>query len=187
MPASHEFDGRNADAFLRDFAARSHGAGIHTADVGVVSAIGDVERGPISAGEKDGRDHGDVGKMGTAAIGIVENRTFARFETEVGENSGDGHGHGAEVDGHVVAHGDEVALGRENGGGVVAALLDIRREGGAAQGCAHLDGDGMERMADDGDLGGIELAARGHARAPEVGVRTRFESASTETVHPEGT
>ncbi len=68
----HELDRRNADAFLRDLAARAHGAGIHAADVGVVGAIGNIERGAISAGEKDGRDHGDVGQMGSAAIGIVE-------------------------------------------------------------------------------------------------------------------
>ena len=60
------------------------------------------------------------------------------------------------MDGHVVAHGDEIALGGENSGGVVAALFDVGREGGAAQGGAHLDGDGMKRVADDGDFSGVE-------------------------------
>ena len=55
----------------------------------------------------------------------------------------------------------------EDGRGVVAALLDVGREGGAAEGCAHFDGDGVERVTDDGDLGGIERAARGHRRAPD--------------------
>ena len=58
----------------------------------------------------------------------------------------------------------------EDGGRVIAAFLDIGREGGAAEGRAHLDGDGVERVADDGDLGGIEWAARGHRRAPDFGV-----------------
>ena len=62
------------------------------------------------------------------------------------------------MDGHVVAHGDEVAFGGENGGRVVTALLDVGRERGAAQGSAHLDCDGVERMADDGDFGGIGTA-----------------------------
>ena len=182
----HEFDGRNADAFLRDFATGAHGAGIHSADVGMVGAVGDVERRTISAREKNGRDHGDVGQMRAATIGIVEDRNIAGREAEIGENSGDGHGHGAEMDGHVVAHRDEVALGGEDGGGVVAAFLDVGREGGAAQGRSHLDCDGVERVTNDGDFSGIGLAARGHRRAPAFGVRRRFESGSTTAVQPVG-
>ncbi len=126
----------------------------------MVRAVRDVEGGARAAGEKDGSDHGDVGQMRSAAIGIVEQRDIAGGEAEVGEDGSDGHGHGTEVDGHVVAHGDQFAFGGEDGGGVVAALLDVGREGGAAQGCAHLDSDGVERVADDGDFCGVEWAAR---------------------------
>ena len=61
----HELDGRNADSLLRDFAAWAHGTGIHSADVGVMGAIGDVEGGASATAQKDGRDHGDVGQVGS--------------------------------------------------------------------------------------------------------------------------
>ena len=192
---------RNADAFLGDLAARAHGAWVHAAHVGMMSAIGDIERGAILAGEKDRRNHGDIGQMCSAAIGIVEQSDVAGSQSQICEYSGDRHGHGAEVDGHVVAHGDEVAsppplrrrpvcgdhgVGRENGGGVIAALLDVGREGGTTQCGSHLNSNGVEGVADDGNFGGVGLTARGHRRAPDVGVRTRFESASTAAVQPVG-
>ena len=124
--------------------------GIHSADVGVMGAIGDVEGGASAAAQKDGRDHGDVGQMGSATIGIVEKSHIAGRETERRENRGDRHRHRSQVDRHVVAHGDQFSVGGEDCGGVVAALFDVGRKRGAAKGRAHLDRDGMERVADDG-------------------------------------
>ena len=45
--AAHDFDGRDAQAFLVDFAAGAHGAGVSSADIGVVSAGSDVEVGVL--------------------------------------------------------------------------------------------------------------------------------------------
>src|SRR5579871_5808809 len=97
---------------------------------------------------------------------------------------------------HVVAHGNQVGSGRvgrlmscvrgEDGGGVVAALFDVGREGGAAKGRAHFDGDGVECVTDDGDFSGIRRSTYGHARAPALGVRRRLECASTVAVQFDG-
>ena len=186
LAGAHQLDGRNANAFLRDLAARAHRSGIHAADIGVVGAVGDIEGCALTAGEEYGRDHGDVGQMCAAAIGIIEQSHIAGPEAQIGENSCNGHGHGAEMHGHVVAHGDEIAVRGEDSGGVIAALFDIGREGGAAQGRAHFHRDRVKCVADDGDFGGIELATRGHRRAPAFGARMRLLNASTEAVQPVG-
>ena len=86
----------------------------------------------------------------------------------------DRHGHGAEVHGHVVAHGDDALLGVEEGAGVVAALLDVGRDGGAAQGGAHLFGDGVDGALEDGEFDGADGDSL--MRAPRS---TRLRRAST--------
>ena len=54
--------------------------------------------------------------------------------------------------GHVVAHGDDSSLPVEDCAGVVAALLYVGRERGAAQGSAHLLGDGMNGAVKDSEF-----------------------------------
>ena len=56
---------------------------------------------------------------------------------------------------HVIAHGEHVAGGVEERAGVIATLFDVGREGGAAQRCAHLFGDGVKEMLEDFELDGI--------------------------------
>ena len=48
----------------------------------MVGAIGHEERGLRAAGKKDRRDHGDVGQVRSAAIGIVEQRDVAGGKME---------------------------------------------------------------------------------------------------------
>ncbi len=43
--AAHDLDGRDAEAFLVDFAAGAHGAGVSSTDIGVMGAGSDVEVG----------------------------------------------------------------------------------------------------------------------------------------------
>jgi len=185
--SAHELDGRNPNSLLRDFAAWAHGPGEHSADVGVMGAVGDVEGGTSVTAQEDRRDHGDVGQMGSATIGIVEKSHIAGRETKRRENRTDGHRHRSEVDRHVVAHGDEFSVGGEDGGGVVAALFDVGRKRGAAKGCAHLDCDGVERVTNDGYFGWIGRALF-HGRAPVfvLGVRERLPKPSTVADHPVG-
>ena len=56
---------------------------------------------------------------------------------------------------HVIAHGDDLACGIEDGAGVVAALFDIGREGSAAQGGSHLFGDGVVEVLENLEFDGI--------------------------------
>jgi len=55
----------------------------------------------------------------------------------------------------VIAHGDDFARGIEEGAGIVAAFLDIRREGGAAESGSHLFGDGMVEVLEDFEFDGV--------------------------------
>ena len=61
-------------------------------------------------------------------------------------------GHRAEVDGNVLGLGDDPAAFVEEGGGAVAPLLDVGREGGADEDGAHLLGDRAERAAENLEL-----------------------------------
>ena len=42
----HDFYGRDAQAFLKNFARKTHGAGMRASDIGVMRAVGDVKQRP---------------------------------------------------------------------------------------------------------------------------------------------
>ena len=50
---------------------------------------------------------------------------------------------------HVIAHGDDLACGIEDGAGVVAALFDIGGKRSAAQCGSHFFGDGVVEILED--------------------------------------
>ena len=77
------------------------------------------------ASQEDWGDHCDVGEVGAAEVGVVEDDDVARAEGREGEDGFDGGGHGAEMDGDVGGLGDETAAGVKDGAGVIAALLDV--------------------------------------------------------------
>jgi hypothetical protein len=86
-------------------------------------------------------DESDVGQVSSAPKGIVEHHNVA-IAHRTGFNCGcDRHGHGSKVNGHVVAHGDNLSFAIENCARIIAALLDIRRESSAAERRPHLLGD----------------------------------------------
>ena len=59
------------------------------------------------------------------------------------------------MDGDVRGVGDEAAVGIEQGAGEVEAFLDVRGEGGAAQGDAHLLGDGGKTTVEEFEFDGV--------------------------------
>ena len=183
FPPAHDADGRDANALLEDVFGRAHGAGVAASDVGVVGAVGEKEgRGRVVI-KKDRQDHGDVWQVGAAGPGVVEHGDVARLEAEGADGGLHAHGHGAEVDGHVIAHGDDAALAVKQGAGVVAALLDVGAEGGTAQDRTHLFGDGADGGGEDGEGDRVFGA---HGRASVSTVRTRLEKASTASDAPGG-
>ena len=78
--------------------------------------------------------------------------------------------------GHVIAHGQRVAGCVEERAGVVATLLDVGREGRAAQRGAHFFRDGMEEMLEDFELDGVE--AHDGASVPQTHADGDFVSAA---------
>src|SRR5208282_2503195 len=59
---------------------------------------------------------------------------------------------------HVIAHGDDLSCGIEDGAGVVAALFNIGRKGSAAQGSSHFFGDGVVEALENLEFDGITHA-----------------------------
>ena len=80
------------------------------------------------------------------------------------------------MDRHVIAHGNHPRLAIENGTGIVAPFLDVRRKRGAPQGRTHLLGNGMHRALKDCQLDRIGCAK---AHAPLLDRMTRFPKPST--------
>ena len=74
---------------------------------------------------EDGRDDGDVGQVGAAGERVVEDPGDPGGVLCV-EHRGDRGGHRAEVHGDVLGLHDHLAVGVEQRGGGVAALLDVR-------------------------------------------------------------
>ena len=97
--------------------------------------------------ERGARDESDVGKMGAAGVGIVEDPELARPRLVL-EHGGDRVRHGAEMHRDVLRLRDHPAVGVEERRGAVATLLDVRREGTSDEDRAHLLRDGAQHRAD---------------------------------------
>ena len=96
------------------------------------------------------RDHGNVGQVGAAAVGIVGNKDVARSDDGVlGENLPDGLAHRTEMDRDVRGVHDQVAAGREQGATEVQPLLDVDARGRVPQRYAHLLGNAHEVVVED--------------------------------------
>ena len=102
-----------------------------------------------------GHHERDIGEVSAAAEGVVEHDYVAGVELAMIDRRGYRHGHGAEVHGHVIAHGDDLARGIEDGAGVIAAFFDIGREGSAAQRGPHFFGDRVVEVLEDFEFDGI--------------------------------
>ena len=106
------------------------------------------------------RDEGDVGQVGAAEVGVVEDDDVPWREA-VGEGLQgglDGGGHRAEVDGLVGGLGDHFGGGVEEGAGEVLAFLHVGGVAGALEGHAHLLGDGDEHVLEDFEADGDRRA-----------------------------
>ncbi len=144
--AAHQQHRRNADAFLINFARQRHRTRAHASDVGMMRAVRHVKCGFAVPLQEDAGDRGDVGKMRSAAEGIVQNRDIAGPEIECLSGALHRKRHGAQMHGHVIAHRHGFALGVVDGAGIIAAFLDIRGKRSLAQHRAHLFGDGDQQM-----------------------------------------
>src|SRR5437016_9973651 len=104
----------------------------------MVSTCGHIKSWNTLFLREHGQHHGDVWKMGTACIRIVENGHVTWSKLDMMNGLLHGHGHGAQMHRHVIAHGDGFSFGIEDGTGIVAPLLDVGRECGAPKDRAHL-------------------------------------------------
>ena len=160
---------------------RRHAARLGRTDVRVVRA---ARREPDEIGPVEERgDHRDVGQVGAAAVGVVEDPRRTRLVALV-EDRRHGGRHRAEVHRDVLGlHHHPAALVEERGGGV-AALLDVGRVGRTHQHGAHLVAGRPERAEHDLKGDGVETAHRSSttasasARACQPGGTTRVAPAA---------
>src|SRR5579875_693447 len=90
-------------------------------------------------GDKDRRDHGNIGQVRAAQVRIVQENNIARREAgEVLDRSLYRGGHGTKVHGDVRGLSDQTPPRIKTGTGVVLALFDIRRVSRASKRHAHL-------------------------------------------------
>ena len=100
-----------------------------------------------------GHEHGDVGQVVAAVIGVVEQEHVAGMDV-AGEGLADragGEGQRADVHGHVLGLGDEAARGVADAGREIAAGIQDLRIGRAQHGLAHLLDDGVQAVLHDRD------------------------------------
>ncbi len=128
--------GRDHDPLLVEpGGADRHPRGGGAPHIGVVRPAG-REAEQLAGGEDRG-DQGDVGQVGAALEGVVEDPHIARGLLAV-EHGRHGVGHGPQVNGDVLGLHDELAGGVEERRGAVAPLLDVRRVRGPDEDRAHL-------------------------------------------------
>ena len=78
------------------------------------------------------------------------------------------HWHRAQMHGHVIAHGDDLAAGIENRTGVIPPLFYVGRKCGAAQRRAHLLGNGVVDVLEDFQFDGIASHAKTNWQGSDV-------------------
>src|SRR2546423_9481698 len=111
---NEKLHGRNADSFLIDLAAKSHGAGVSATDIGVMGSRGDVELSLASAPSgvtyENRRYQGDVGEMSPATEWVIQHDDVAIVNRAGFDGGGDRHRHRSQMHRHVIAHGDYLAF-----------------------------------------------------------------------------
>jgi len=80
----------------------------------------------LRLGQEDGGDEGDIGQVGAAEIGIIENDNITRLPVvEYGEGGGDAVWHSAEVGGDVCGLGNETPGAVKERAGEVEAFFYV--------------------------------------------------------------
>ena len=171
----HQMQRRDADSFLINLARGSHGAGKGASHIGVVGAGSGIECHAIDPVDEHGQDQRDVRQVCTAGVRVVQDGDVAFPKVELADRRIYGQRHGAEVDRHMIAHGDHPLVPVKERAGVVAPLLDIGRDGSAPQGRSHLLRNGMDTALEDGQVDGAgQVRRRGsiwHRNSGRAGLR----------------
>ena len=147
--------------FLDGSAQRRHRAWRQSADLGVVTARGDVEQHVLPRPVVDRCDDRDVRQVGASVVRIVDRVDVSGLHLAGPALDHLLHAcaHRAQVDRHVRCVGDQVAVGIEERTGEVQPLLDVDRLGRRLQPYTHLLGDGHEQVVEDLQLYGVDLGA----------------------------
>ncbi len=161
LAPARQVGGRDDHSFFGEAACTGrHRAGPHAADLGVVSAAGDVAeqrgwRGGAGLGvAEDGRDHRHVRQMGTAETGMIGHHHVARLERQRRGGQPHADAERAEMHRDVRRVDHQLAGDVEQRAREVETLLDVRRDGGALQALAHLARDGREAVGEQLELDG---------------------------------
>ncbi len=169
----HDLHRRDPETFLVDLAAQSHGAGEGAANIRMMSTRchEKVRLRRLLAANEDWRDERYVGQMGAAAEGIVDDGDVASLQFEILQNRTHAHRHRPKMHRHVISHRERLACSVKDRAGVIAPLLDVRRESRATQSCTHFFRDGMKNTFENLQFDGIgNRGARAGHREKFIGV-----------------
>ena len=111
---------------------------------------------------EDGGDDSDVGEVGAASVGVIEDVGVALLHGIWGVGGGyglDRRDEATEVYGDGVALSDGVAVDVKDGGGCVEALLDHAGVRAFQERHLHLVRNGLEAMTDDFESDGVDHEA----------------------------
>ena len=151
-------------AFLVDMRGiRRRGPRRLAADIGMVPPAGDKEQDLALV--EDRRNHGDIGKVRAAVIGVVQHIGIARADLAliVADHRTDGFPHRAQMHRHVRRVGDQRSGGIEDRAGKVQTFLHIHRQRRVLKGVAHLLGDRHEQVVEHLEHHRVTARADGHA------------------------
>ena len=165
--AVDKFEIVDQHAFLVDMRRiRRGGPRRLAADIGMVPPAGDKEQDLALV--EDRRNHGDIGKVRAAVIGVVQHIGIARADLAliVADHRTDGFPHRAQMHRHVRRVGDQRSGGIEDRAGKVQTFLHIHRQRRVLKGVAHLLGDRHEQIVEHLEHHRITARADGHALFP---------------------
>ena len=116
----------------------------------MVPAIGNEKQNVAPGGVEYRGDHGHVGQVSAAVIGVVEGDHVARLQRSLPQPKHGPHAfaHRTEMDRDVRGVGHQPALGVEDGARKIQPLLDVDAERGVLQHRAHLLGDIHEQVVE---------------------------------------
>ena len=146
LSAAHDLHWGNSQTLLVDLAAKTHRARIRSSNISMVRTRGYIKIRPFPSLQLYVNRHHqrDVGQVGTAPEGVIEHHHVAWFQRKSLDRRLHRHGNGPKVYRHVISHCNHFACRIKNRTGVITALLDIGRKGGAPERSPHLLGNGVE-------------------------------------------
>ena len=108
-------------------------------------------------GHEHRRDHGDIGQVGPAQIGVVDHHHIPGLPVDLFDDIAHGEGHTAQVDRDMGRLRTQPAPGIKHRAGKIQPITNIRREGRPLQHGAHLRADRADAIGKQAQFNRIKI------------------------------